>query len=502
MPSSKEWETFHEWGLRFGPIVMVKVMGQRMCIINSYAVADELLNGRSGIYSDRPALTMVNDLMDWVGFHRSPVPNMLSNNGFQKFNMGLQQYGPVYKKHRKVFQSGFSSERSTGYQAVQNREITLLLQKLLEHPTEIDHYLKSAIGAIIMMIGLGYPTTDHDQFIRIAEAAQLAMVSAARPGAYLVDLIPVLKYVPEWFPGAAFKRIAREGRELSHELQTKPFAWAMKQFIDGKALPSFFNDLMEHPEVASEDPVEAEHIIRCTTALMYATGVDTIFSSALTFILAMLHTPEVQKKAQDELDRVVGPDRLPTFTDKKSLPYISAILKESLRWESVIPLGVPHRVMKDDTYQGYSIPAGTIIIANQWGMSTDFFNTLSLCLPGDWIFRNLELLNWQPWLPRAFHHVRLFLAPRIRVLELGSIENISHLSIFSNLAVKCPFLTTVFIRLRPRTVDGNLAVPILSNFLGGLRRVESLELEVPQLDQTALAHLVQLPHHQNREYLV
>ncbi|KAJ7252937.1 cytochrome P450 [Mycena rebaudengoi] len=351
MPSSKEWETFHEWGLRFGPIVMVKVMGQRMCIINSYAIADELLNGRSGIYSDRPALTMVNDLY--------------------KFNMGLQQYGPVYKKHRKVFQSGFSSERSTGYQAVQNREITLLLQKLLEHPTEIDHYLKSAIGAIIMMIGLGYPTTDHDQFIRIAEAAQLAMVSAARPGAYLVDLIPVLKYVPEWFPGAAFKRIAREGRELSHELQTKPFAWAMKQFIDGKALPSFFNDLMEHPEVASEDPVEAEHIIRCTTALMYATGVDTIFSSALTFILAMLHTPEVQKKAQEELDRVVGPDRLPTFTDKKSLPYISAILKESLRWESVIPLGVPHRVMKDDTYQGYSIPAGTIIIANQWGMSHD-----------------------------------------------------------------------------------------------------------------------------------
>ncbi|KAJ7442077.1 hypothetical protein B0H11DRAFT_1932581 [Mycena galericulata] len=125
--------------------------------------------------------------------------------------------------------------------------------------------------------------------------------------------------------------------------------------------------------------------------------------------------------------------------------------------------------------------------------STDFFNTLGLCLPGDWIFPNLELLNWQPWPPRAFHHARLFLTPRIRVLELGSIENISHLSILSNLAVKCPLLTTVFIRLRLRTVDGNLAVPILSNFLGGLSRVESLELEVPQLDQTALAHLAQLP---------
>ena len=49
--------------------------------------------------------------------------------------------------------------------------------------------------------------------------------------------------------------------------------------------------------------------------------------------------PEVQKKAQAEIDAVVGPNRLPDFQDRPSLPYINAVLKESLRWNLVAPLG-------------------------------------------------------------------------------------------------------------------------------------------------------------------
>ncbi|KAJ6565468.1 cytochrome P450 [Mycena vulgaris] len=375
MPSSQEWKTFYEWGLAHGPLVMVEVMGQKMCIINSYTVANDLLNDRSLIYSDRPALPMVNDLMDW------------------KFNMGLQPFGPVYKKHRRAFQHGFNRRESNGYKQVQTRENTLLLEKLLNDPDKYDHHLRITTGAIIMMIGLGYPITENDEFVRVAEAAQLAMVSAARPGAYLVDLLPILKYVPEWVPGASFQTVGREGRELSQELQNKPFAWAMKQFEEGNALPSFFKDLMENKEVASDDPVEAQHIIQCATAVMYATGADTILASTLTFILAMLHAPHVQKIAQEELDRVVG-DRLPTYSDQEALPYIAAIVKESLRWELVIPLGVPHRVMQDDVYNGYFIPAGTIMIANQWGISHD-----EQVFPDPFAFRPERFLDKEHSLP-------------------------------------------------------------------------------------------------------
>ena len=56
-------------------------------------------------------------------------------------------------------------------------------------------------------------------------------------------------------------------------------------------------------------------------------------------ILGLLEHPEVLKKAQEELDRVVKPGHLPDFDDEDSLPYITAIVKETLRWRDVVPIG-------------------------------------------------------------------------------------------------------------------------------------------------------------------
>lgn len=64
------------------------------------------------------------------------------------------------------------------------------------------------------------------------------------------------------------------------------------------------------------------------------------FGSLLNFVLAMTLYPDVMRKAQGELDAVVGRDRLPTFSDKDNLPYLRAIIKETLRWRPVGPLGM------------------------------------------------------------------------------------------------------------------------------------------------------------------
>ena len=67
----------------------------------------------------------------------------------------------------------------------------------------------------------------------------------------------------------------------------------------------------------------------------------------------MLHYPDVMRKAQAELDKVVGQDRLPEFKDRESLPYVNALINETLRWRPVAVLGgTPHAVTADDEYNG------------------------------------------------------------------------------------------------------------------------------------------------------
>lgn len=79
----------------------------------------------------------------------------------------------------------------------------------------------------------------------------------------------------------------------------------------------------------------------------------------------MTLSPDVQRKAQDELDQIL-PGQLPTVADRPRLPYINAVVKEVLRWHPVAPMGIPHMSSEDDTFEGYFIPKGSIIMPNIW----------------------------------------------------------------------------------------------------------------------------------------
>ena len=89
------------------------------------------------------------------------------------------------------------------------------------------------------------------------------------------------------------------------------------------------------------------------------------------FFYAMVVNPKAMKKAQEELDRVVGKGELPDFSHKDGLPYIDALVKEVLRWNPPLPFPTPHRVMQDDIYRGYFIPRGAIVIQNVWAIFRD-----------------------------------------------------------------------------------------------------------------------------------
>lgn len=94
------------------------------------------------------------------------------------------------------------------------------------------------------------------------------------------------------------------------------------------------------------------------------------------FFLAMTLYPDVQHKAQEEIDRVVGSDRLPGFQDRENLPYIDAIVKEVLRWHPVAPMGLAHVSTEDDICEGYLIPKGALLLPNIWLVKSE----LGMCI--------------------------------------------------------------------------------------------------------------------------
>ena len=85
----------------------------------------------------------------------------------------------------------------------------------------------------------------------------------------------------------------------------------------------------------------------------------------------MITFPEIQRRAQAEVDAVVGRDRLPTFADAPRLPYVRAIIEEVLRLRPVVPLTVPHATTEDDWYEGMFIPKGTVCMPNLWHCNRD-----------------------------------------------------------------------------------------------------------------------------------
>ncbi|KAG5350454.1 hypothetical protein C0989_010974, partial [Termitomyces sp. Mn162] len=190
---------------------------------------------------------------------------------------------------------------------------------------------------------------ENDPYIAIAETAMHGMSEATIPGRFLVDFIPLLKYVPAWMPGVDFQRKAKAWRDCTMQLVENPFAVVQQKLAKGEAMePSFVSYCLGNMDSSGGDIDVQQRIIRDTAASLYEAGSDTTVSALNTFVLAMVCHPEVQRKAQTELDSVLPPGHLPDFSDEQALPYLSAIIKEVLR--SIYPdpdTFNPDRFMKD-----------------------------------------------------------------------------------------------------------------------------------------------------------
>jgi len=116
---------------------------------------------------------------------------------------------------------------------------------------------------------------------------------------------------------------------------------------------------------------DEEQAVKEVAGAMYASGADTTVSTISYFVLAMLSNPDAQRKAQEEIDSVVGDGRLPNFADEALLPYVSSLVKEVFRWIPSGPVAVPRFIEAEDEYYGYHIPAKSIVMVNVWAIFHD-----------------------------------------------------------------------------------------------------------------------------------
>ncbi|KAJ3489881.1 hypothetical protein NLI96_g1812 [Meripilus lineatus] len=273
--------------------------------------------------------------------------------------------GDSFNKARKLLQDPFTQSKCTMFQDMQLGMTHVLLKHLLSDPKEFDAHLKRYSTAVIIEIAYGHKIiSDDDKYLELTEANGHYLAVGGDWGTTPVDLLPVLRYLPAWFPGAWFIQHARDAGAVATALRDYPFEEVLRKLANGTACKSFTTIGLEALKNENQDSDEDMFRLRNAAGAMYSAGSDTTWATLTTFVLLMVLNPEKQRKAQKELDAVLGVGRLPNFSDRDSLPYLECVLWETMRWHPVVPLGVPHRLSEDDIYRGYHIPRNSTIIAN------------------------------------------------------------------------------------------------------------------------------------------
>ncbi|KAI0643943.1 cytochrome P450 [Trametes meyenii] len=355
IPSKDVARVFRKMSARYGDIMYLEAFGQPMIVLGTQEAAVDLLEKRSAKYADKPRSVMAYLAgWDWV------LPAM--------------PYGPWWRRSRRAFHEFFNPGVIEQYRPIQLEGARRLLPRLVKDPRHFPDHIRHAIGLGIMRITYGIDIEKERTTPYMAVAAETMETFAATfmPGKYLVETFPVLRFLPSWMPGAAFKRDAKLWRPIVQRLRDTPWNATMAAMKDGTAPPSIVAAMVERAVGLEGKELEEEiAIAKDTASAAYAGGADTLFSTTMTFFLAMAKYPDVQENAQAELDAVVGPRRLPDFADQPALPYLSALMKECMRWRVVLPLGLMHYSMEDDYYRGYYIPKGTLMVPNAWAYTRD-----------------------------------------------------------------------------------------------------------------------------------
>jgi cytochrome P450 len=294
--------------------------------------------------------------------------------------------GKPWAIRRLLFHKSLKAPTIQLYKPRQEAEASLLAFDILQDGGKkwvkvVDRYTAS----VILTTGYGRRIESMDAKVIQQKLGYLQFGGGLiAPGRFWAETLPWLKHVPN-FLAPWKKAIERKGDEEA------AFSMSLVELVRSdlkissaseppkpkERISSFTEQILEMQETK-----EMSHLIldeRSLAALpgsFFTAGFDTTASTIGTCLLALILHPQVLYRAQAELDKVLPcissaftSARSPTFADKSRLPYVYALVLESLRWRPATPLGIAHASSAPSKYQGFIIPAGTTVIASAWSQS-------------------------------------------------------------------------------------------------------------------------------------
>ncbi|OHF00998.1 cytochrome P450 [Colletotrichum orchidophilum] len=359
IPLTKPFLQFAEWNRTYGSHGLVGLSlgpGSKAVVLNTWQSVRDLLDQRGALYSSRPYVPIVEYVV--------PPPGDI--------HLVFMPYGPKWRKARKTITDFLRDEEVDKLVVLQDAESSQMMHELLCEPAEYHEHILRYFGAIIMSSVFGTRGRDFNdegkikQFFECqAEWAGMLDQGAVPP----FDVLPFLRYVPDSMtPWRGWKQRAADLKFKQNGLYHDLFEDAKARIGQGKGEDSFVAGLLRDNEKEGYSDIELEYI----AGFLMEGGSDTTAGAFETFVLAMAAYPDIQKRAQAEVDAVFGENGVCVEHLKAEvLPYVKACFLETLRWRPGFPLAIPHATTRDDAYRGYNIPANTTILMNIWAISHD-----------------------------------------------------------------------------------------------------------------------------------
>ncbi|XP_030850603.1 cytochrome P450 2U1 [Strongylocentrotus purpuratus] len=349
---------------RYGPIFGGFLGSHRAVFLNDYDTIKETFARTDDVFSDRPRIAIFELYSDGQGVACCYLENHWKEQ--RRFTLrALRNYG--MGRLQGSLRNAIDVEVS---------HLMTAMSKI-KKPFDPRIYVESAVCNITckMVFGRRYEYEDA-QFTEFLHNLEKIFELSGVAG--VVNYLSWMKYVP--FSG--YHALGDCVRHLENGLFTKECEEHQKVFDPNRSprdlIEAFLLELhkkqQEKVENNGEDmrPTGFNHQqMLHFIADVFAAGTDTTASTLKWSLIHLMKFEDEQRKIQEELDHVIGRDRMPSLEDKPNLPYTQAFLAESLRYGCAGPLGVPHGAKDDTKLRGYDIPKGTVIVANLYAVLYD-----------------------------------------------------------------------------------------------------------------------------------